>query len=340
MINKLLVVSFVLTFSLAFPLRAQQVEQNEITNRTFLQSTIRFDNSSLKKIVLDPEGILDDPTNFWDNDSAYRLYKDWHQMVSYPIDMDSWKKNLQSFVVIPKEDRPQYSQLMLSEYMLNKDKTDDFNKRAIPYLYSFLPKDCPSIDATIYFTTAIMPNGFQMNNDIVIYGENSDKENLFIHELFHRCQRACETISVRKNPGNPELDQLYLLLWIEGTATYVGYKALAEFPSVDPLLQNDYRLIGDTLSIISLRQKLNSLFDSIAGNSIDKNELQGKLIQTGVVERTFYIVGFDMASTIDEKLGREALKETLLNGPKDFIQKYNSLVNDNLKIVDLYSMTR
>lgn len=338
MTNKLFLISIVLNLTFVFSFKPNQAEQKEKTDSTFLQSTIRFDNSSLKKIVLYPETILDNPQYFWDNDPAYKLYKLWHQFVSYPIDMEQWKKNLQSYVDIPNNERNQNSQLMISQNRLNKEKIDYFNKRAVPYLYTFLPKDCPPIDATIYFTTAIMPNGFQMGNDVVIYGENSDKENLFIHELFHRCQRACETISDKNESKNPELDQIYLLLWIEGTATYAGYKALSEFPSVDPLLQNDYKLLEDTTNIIRLRHKLNELYESIASNLIDKKELQNELIQTGIMDRAFYIVGFDMASEIDDKLGRDVLKETLLHGPGYFVQKYNSVVSDADKIIDLYSI--
>lgn len=338
MIKKTFFMPILLNFMLIISLSAQTEEGIGKSDNTFLQSTIKFDNSSLKKIVLEPEFILNNPKTFWENDSAYKFYKQWHQQISYPIDMNQWKKELQPFVETPEDVRFNNKQLILSKSALNQEKIKEFNNRAIPYLYSFLPSNCPQIDATIYFTTAIQPNGFQMGNDVVIYGENADKENLFIHELFHSCQRACKPISDYEDTQTPDLDQIYLLLWIEGTATYVGYKALDKFPSVDPLLKKDYELLDDTISITNLRQKLNSFYSSIANNSLDKNELQGKMIQIGVMERAFYIVGFSMASTIDEKLGREALKETLLHGPDYFIKKYNSLVDSDYKIVDLYSM--
>jgi len=334
--NKLLLI--LLSCTLVFSLTAQQVNQDGKTDRTFLQSKIRFDNSSLKKIVLEPEFILSNPKTFWENDSAYILYRLFSQFISFPIDMNQWKSSLQTFADTPEDDRYNNAQLVLSQKVLTDEEIANFNNRAIPCLYSFLPKNCPAINATIYFTTAIQLNGFQMDNDVVIYGENSDKENLFIHELFHRCQRACKTISDYDETKSPDLDQIYLFLWVEGTATYVGYNALYEFPSIDPLLMKDYNLLKDSISIIQLRQKLNDLYLSIANNSIDKSELQEKMIQIGVMERAFYIVGFSMALTIDEKLGREALKETLLHGPDYFIQKYNSLVDDDYKIVDLYSM--
>ena len=344
-----IIISFFLSSTRAFSqkeqgtssttLEAQPGNQGKGGHGSFLESTIRFDNSSLKKIVLYPESIVAAPEAFWESDSAYHLYKLWHQFASLPIDMDRWKKDLQPFINTPDSERCKNSQLVISQKMMNKEKIDDFNKRAIPYLYSFLPKDCPPIHATIYFTTAIMLNGFTMN-DLVIYGENSDKENLFIHELFHRCQRACGTIAEKNDSKDAELDRIYSILWTEGTATYVGFNALKEFPNVDPLLQRDYKFLKDTTKINQLRQSLNELFKDIpilAKNTKDQNEIQKRVIQIGFVDRAFYIVGCNMAATLDKKLGRDAFREILLHGPKYFIQKYNSLVDSEHMIFDLYN---
>jgi len=336
--RNILLISIVISYIISFSLKAQQYNQEEKEDSSFLQSTIRFENSSLEEIVLHPDSVLADPDAFWANDSAYQLYKLWHQFVSIPIDMDKWKERMRPLVNTPIKERNKNSQLMLSRNMLKKEK--EFNEKAIPFLYSFLPKNCPPINPTIYFTTAILTSGFQMENDVVIYGENADKENLFIHELFHRCQRACSTISGKNESKDTELDQIYFFLWIEGTATYVGYKALEEFPSVDPLTQNDYKLFEDSLNISRLREKLNEVLKkapSLVGTETGQEELRNNLMQVGGMDRAFYIVGCYMAATIDEKLGRDALKETLINGPQYYLQKYNSLVDEKLKVFDLYA---
>jgi hypothetical protein len=39
-----------------------------------------------------------------------------------------------------------------------------------------------------------------------------------------------------------------------------------------------------------------------------------------------------MAQTIDEKLGRPALVDTIREGPRSFIRKYNSLVSEDMRI--------
>ena len=51
----------------------------------------------------------------------------------YPIDMEQWKKNLQSYADISNNERNQNSQLMISQNRLNKEKIDYFNERAVPY---------------------------------------------------------------------------------------------------------------------------------------------------------------------------------------------------------------
>ncbi len=337
MINNWLFVFILVNLAFLF-MEAQEIRQIEKPDRSFLQSTIQLDNSSLQKIVLHPESILEDPEAFWQNDPAYQLYQQWHQMVGAPVDMEQWTKGLQLFVETPQEERPQNAQLLLSQKAMNPEKIKAFNDRAIPFLYAFLPENTPSITTTIYFTTAIQSNGFQMNNDVVIYGENADKENLFIHELFHRCQRALSPISER-NPEFQALDQLYLLLWAEGTATYVAQQALKEFPTVDPLLQRDYQLLQDSTSTDRLREKLNELYQSAALNTIDQKILLGQFIQIGVMQRAFYMVGYHMAATIDGQLGRDTFKKALLHGPKYFIEQYNAVVEEEEQVVDLYFIT-
>jgi hypothetical protein len=41
-------------------------------------------------------------------------------------------------------------------------------------------------------------------------------------------------------------------------------------------------------------------------------------------ERLWYVAGFHMAKTIDERLGRERLNETIRSGPSSFFEAYES----------------
>ena len=318
-------------------LKSQQINQKEKLQCDCLQSKIRFDNSSLEKIVIHPEEILNNPDSFWISDSAYQLVKLWHQRVSLPIPMDQWKTWIQSFKDISVEEREKNSQLIASRNMLKKEK--EFNEKAVLYLCSFLPKDCP-INTTIYFTTAIMASGFQMENSIVIYGANSDKDNLFIHELFHQGFDRYKPINLEKGSKNFTLNQIYNDLQNEGMATYVGYRALYEFPNYDPdPKRDDYGFLQDTLIFERLHDLLNTVLKkvpSLLETEKGQKELQDTLWQIGSMDRAYYVIGCYMAKVIDEKLGRQALVETISTGPQSFLHKYNSLVDDKLKVFDIF----
>jgi hypothetical protein len=299
-----------------------------------LQSKIRFDISSIEKIILEPEKILADPDSFWNNDKVYGFVKDWHTRISLPIPMEEWKKWVQNFQNLSMEERKKYPQLSAARLTLKKEKI--FNQKAVPYLCSFLPKDCPDISTTIYFTTAIIAAGFQINNHIVIYGGNADKDNLFIHELFHQGYNTYKTKWTEKKPENAQFYQILEDLQNEGIATYVGYKGLKEFPNCrTDMVKDDYRLYENREELQQLLAKLNGLFNRAP--SLREKELQDVQFQIGVNDRAFYVVGCYMAQTIDEKSGRNALVKTILKGPLSFISAYNSLVDEKLKIAGVFS---
>lgn len=294
---------------------------------------IRFDGSSIEKIVLHPEEVLANPDAFWASDSAYQLVKLWHQRVSFPIPMEQWKGWVQSFENLSVEEREKNSQLIAARTTLKKGK--EFNEKAIPYICSFLPKDCPNISTTIYFTTAIMASGFQMGNNIVIYGANADKDNLIIHELFHQGFDKCKPKRLESSFKDSVIYQIYNDLQNEGIATYVGYKGLKEFPHCrTDMLKDDYKLIENYEDVNALLNKMNEVFK--VALTLGEKELQDTLWQVGSMDRAYYVVGCYMAKTIDEKLGRDALVETISKGPQSFLHTYNSLVERKISVCDLF----
>lgn len=313
-------------------------EVNEKSNCLCFQSKIMFDDSSLEKIVLHPEEVLANSDSFWANDPSYQLVKLWHQRISFPIPMDQWKGWVQSFKNIPVEERKNNTQLIAAKSIMNKEK--EFSDKAIPFICSFLPKDCSNISTTIYFTTAIMASGFQMDDNIVIYGANADRDNLFIHELFHQGFNKCKPKDCKSNIKDSTVNQIYNDIQNEGMATYVGYKALKEFPNYDPdPKRDDYRFLNDLKIRNRLFERLNDVLKKVpllVGTKVGQKELQDSLWQVGTNDRAIYIVGCYMAMIIDEKLGRNALVETISKGSKLFLQTYNSLVEEKYMVFDLY----
>jgi hypothetical protein len=316
------------------PLQSQQLIQENNLKCPCLQSKIRLDDSSLEKIVLHPEDVLADPDAFWASDSAYQLVKLWHQRVLFPIPMEQWKGWVQSFKNLPIKEREKNIQLVAAKSIIKEEK--EFNDKAIPYLCSFLPKTCPNINTTVYFTTAIMASGFQLGNSIVIYGANADKDNLLIHELFHQGFDKCKPKRLESSSQDSVIYQIYNDLQNEGIATYVGYKGLKEFPNCrTDMLKDDYKLFENHEEVNALRNKMNDLFKKAL--ILGEKELKDTLWQVGSMDRAYYVVGCFMANTIDEKLGRDALVGTISKGPQSFLRTYNSLVHGKLLVFDLYT---
>jgi hypothetical protein len=248
--------------------------------------------------------------------------------------MEQWKGWVQSFKNLPVKEREKNIQLVAAKSMIKEEK--EFNDKAIPYLCSFLPKNCPNIYTTIYFTTAIMASGFQLGNSIVIYGANADKDNLLIHELFHQGFDKCKPKRLESSPQDSVIYQIYNDLQNEGIATYVGYKGLKEFPNCrTDMLKDDYKLFENHEEVNALRNKMNDLFKKAL--ILGEKELKDTLWQVGSMDRAYYVVGCFMANTIDEKLGRDALVGTISKGPQSFLRTYNSLVHGKLLVFDLYT---
>jgi hypothetical protein len=315
------------------PLRSQQLVQKSNLQCPCLQSKLRFDDSSIEKIVLHPEAVLADPDAFWENDSAYRLVKLWHQRVSFPVPMEQWKGWVQAFKNQSAEKRAKNTQLVAAKYMISKEK--EFTEKALPYICTFLPKDCPDISTTVYFTTAIVASGFQSGNNIVIYGANADKDNLIIHELFHQGFDKCKPDRPESSSKDSAIYQIYNDLQNEGMATYVGYKGLKEFPHCrTDMLKDDYKMFENPEELNALLHTMNELFKKSL--TLGEKELKDALWQVGSTERAYYVVGCSMAATIDKKLGRDALAGTISNGPRSFLRTYNSLVDEKSRVINLY----
>jgi hypothetical protein len=324
-----------LYFLYHFPLKSQQIYQSKEKKETCpcLQSNIRFNDSSIKMLILHPEEVLAKPDSFWASDSAYQLVKIWHRNINLPVPMEQWKGWMQALVNTPAEERAKNPQLVASESMMQQ--AEEFNKKAFPYLCTFLPKDCPNINTTVYFTTAIMASGFQMGKKIILYGANADKDNLLIHELFHQgFDSFRKDIHIGKSHQDSLINQIYSGLQNEGMATYVGYKGLKEFPHCrTDMLKDDYKMFENQEDVKVLLNKMNELFKKAF--TLEEKALQDSLWQVGSIDRAYYVVGCYMAKVIDEKLGREILVGTITKEPVHFVRVYNSLVDESIRVIDL-----
>lgn len=304
-------------------------QRTEKADNSLAQSQLRFDITSLEKIYLDPETILKDPDAFWKNDEAYILVTEWHRRTNYPLDMEKWIKRVEKIRDLPREERENHEQLIAGRNLKEIEKS--FFEKAIPHIYSFMPPNTPMLNTTLYFTTEIEASGFQAKGNIVINILNHEKTNTFVHELFHQAYVFVNQKRTDERLENEILENLVFSLINEGMATYVGFKALPDFPYY---WGEDYDLLQNSSDLLRLHKNLNNIFQN--AESMPEEKLREVSWEIGVTQRAYYVVGAYMALIIDEKLGREELIKTYSAGPLSFIKKYNSICDSNMKIVEFH----
>ncbi|UCC81000.1 MAG: hypothetical protein JSW64_06485 [Candidatus Zixiibacteriota bacterium] len=296
-----------------------------------LESSIRFDISSIEKIYLHPEEILADPENFWQSDEAYRLTQLWHEQVYLQPDKNKWIKEIEKISNISQAERENHPEYISAMKLAEIEKR--FVDKAVPHLCEFLP-DETDLSTTLYFTTKIMAAGFQRDGKIVINIINQDLLNLFVHEIYHigfsNIYKKYVTEEMERDP----VKLIHLMIQIEGMATYAAYKGLEEFPETGDkersLIALDYELLSDQDEIKRLHSELIQLYRDVA--DLDSNAVRSRSWELGNNKRAYYVVGAFMAGTIDEKSGREVLVESIKQGPGAFFDAYNTVADDKIKI--------
>jgi hypothetical protein len=97
--------------------------------------------------------------------------------------------------------------------------------------------------------------------------------------------------------------------------------------------EQDYQLLANPARVIELRRHLNALFEQAP--SLSAEERRKRSWDIGVNQRAYYVVGADMARTIEGWAGRKALADTITKGPRGFVATYNALVPAAERIADL-----
>lgn len=296
-----------------------------------LHSTVGFDVSSIEKIILEPEEILEDIDRFWREDEAYRLVGQWHAAINQPPDLDGWRKRIEEIRDLPRSEREEHPHLVAARNLAGIEEA--FVAKAVPFLCAFLPPEA-DLSTTVYFATEIIASGFQQSGDIVIHILNHKVHNLFIHEIFHRGYASIYARSGNPQPETDPIRRMYLAIHNEGMATYVGYVGQTEFPEVgevgQSLVAGDYELLSDPREVKRLHRELNQLLREAP--QLEPDKLEKRAWELGVNQRAYYIVGAYMAQLIDDTLGRRALVETITRGPRAFVESYNNIADKELML--------
>ncbi len=293
-----------------------------------------IDTSSIKHIYLKTKKILRDTATFWETDSTFKVLKQFREKRNRPVPVHEWEKNISQISKLSKKKRRNHPHLRMALEVA--EKADYFNSTAIPHVSSFLPNaDKMDFTLTVHLTAHSGAYRFMLNNDLFIdvaherwNGSSKNILNNLAMVVFDLGFRACRETRTEK-PLNQKLYALLEYLQRRGISTYVGYKAQDKFPAEGV---EDYNLLKSESDVIQLRKKLNGLF--LEASTLTDKDLREKGVEIGVRGKAYPVVGAHMAQTIEKKLGLDALKETITQGPLSFLKTYNSLVDDNNKIHD------
>jgi hypothetical protein len=303
---------------------------------SFLESIVSFDDSSLNKVFLDPDPILQNIESFWEHEEPYKAVREWHASNESPVDFETFKSSLRTMQSLDLKKRKLHPALQLRDAVMKRALS--FREKALPHVYSYLPKNTPSIDVTVDLVAFVEPIAFTRSGKIVLNLSHTywrDKSigfllNILVHELYHfgfyHNQKRFEP-----DPKKSK-DQLveHILWWLqnEGIATYVSYMGQRLFPfSFDV---PDYRMIENATDLTRLSQSVNGILIRCADESYEN--LVDVIWSKGVRERAFYVVGAYMAKTIVEERGKKALTETLGKPVRLFAETFNNLTTKDFKI--------
>jgi hypothetical protein len=294
-----------------------------------LRSKISFDTWSLERIVDDPLWVLGNEESFW-GEKAQRYTLDWVKQVNYEFSFEDWRQRMREWAEAPLEERRDHAYIRIANRITEGKEV--FLERALPHLCSYLPEGV-DLSIGVYFTAFIPPRAFSMGeivfNVAATYwcGNADNILNSLVHEIFHVGYSHCRDDRTEETPHKGVLYDMLDNLQSEGVCTYVAYEVLPIFPAPD---EKDYELLEDASEVRRLLGDLNSVLTK-AGRLPDE-EAQKLAWEKCVIGRAYYVVGAHMCRTIEEHMGRDALIETLTTGPAYFVELYNSLVGDEMKV--------
>jgi hypothetical protein len=294
-------------------------------------SAVTFDTTTLEKLLCDPHGVLDCEDEFWQRERAQVLTVKWAELVGYPISREQWRSQVASWAALPPHERESHP--AVRSYRSIIERRADFLSRALPHVRSYLPGEA-DISAKVQFTAFIPPRAFAVE-DIVInvaatyWKGNADNIlSCLIHELGHVGHSWC-----RGRGGDDGLaadENLCTMLYGlqgEGFCDYVAYQARHEFPAPDEL---DFQLYESPAEV---RRQMGIFNEVLSSASATPPAEFTQLIWDKCIQgRAYYIAGMHCCHSIIENLGRDALFQTLIDGPLSFVDLYNSLVGGDMRV--------
>lgn len=344
--------ALVILTSVLFPFVPSDLQAAARTSGHCERYGIEFDDSSIKALYLHPEDVLADPAGFWARDNGYRVVGEYYKARSLPIPFDEWSARVAQLESLSLEERQEELPYRVARALMANREA--FCEMAAPLVLSFLPPGS-DLGATIYLTaltdayvpykhphlavdtsasahivytgllslpSQLLRSPAAFRADPMAQGSATTIYNTLVHELF----RAGFWRNTPQPGGVPDpLQEALTALQNEGVAVYAAHEAERVFPA--PLV-TDYRERPSTVQ--KQIGRLNALFAE--ATSLSGDEFRARLSGVGYGQKAIHNAGGHMAKTIDQRLGRKALVESIERGPEWFVQAYNSVAEPGMKI--------
>jgi hypothetical protein len=306
--------SFLFLISSLTPVESLRAE--EIPEAACVDSRIDYDTSTLEKIIHTPEQVLRDEQGFWRDEKAQVYTEAWARNVNVTISREKWRRQVASLAEMTDEQQSRSALVRTTASIV--DEKDAFLDRAIPHVCAYLPEDV-RLDIPVHFTAFIPPRsmvteGVVINVAAPYWKDNPDNIlNNLMHEMFHV---GYSHLRKKRTESPLEKEILYGMLDTpqnEGIATWVGYEARSVIPAPDEI---DYRILENPRKLTRLLGDVNAILAAV--DTTPEAELRRLSWKKGVTGRAYYIVGAHMAERIQTRLGKDALIQTIVEGPVAF----------------------
>jgi len=290
---------------------------------TCTKSKITLDATALDRLINDPEGVLADPEAFWSGYRAQALSRRWAEVVGVDIDYAAWRNQVEAWARLPLEERREH--LLVRNYEAIRAAQESIHELALPHICAFMPPGA-DLSATIRFGTFLPARAFAIE-DIVFNiaapywrGNPSNILNQIVHEIGHVGYGYCREVGRPDEHPDKAVAGVLGMVQNEGLCSYIAYTAQHIYPAPDDV---DFHLADDPGAVERLFADVDEI---LAGTqTLAEPELDKLIWDKGVMDRAAYIVGLRMCELIDRRLGRQALIQSLLDGPSAFTRVYNGI---------------
>jgi hypothetical protein len=320
-----------------------------VTEDVCSQYNIQFDTSSLEQIFYDPESILADPEQFLATDHAYGMFARHRDRVNDPFSQQAWLREIEGLASETLDDRMERVPFRLYELVMEYQQS--FCQEVVDLVLAHLPEGT-NLQITVYLTAYegsaaayTMPSEHQiafnlshllMANTAVIHEATglSAFFNLALHEFFHAGYgENMVEIDQEEHRRNEIVIDIVSVLQNEGIACHISKMASKDYPT--PFEVYVY-LIDSELVVKYFLGEINQILaDGSPPPPLGEeyNDLYRRIGKIGYRRQGLYILGGYMAQQIEEQLGAEALVQTIEDGFFSFVDTYNSIVEEDMRVV-------